>query len=318
MDGGATACISNNVSDFLKPPQASKVRVKGFKGSTSTTQVDTVSWIVLDDTGHSCTLVIPNTYCVPACPLWLLSPQHFSQETCDLRGTYSTNYGDHVLFVWDQGRYRATLLLSSSTNVGILWSAPGHKVFSNFVGVCSTPALFAPAVVSDDEANLLDTSDDDHNTLSGGDNNTLSGDTTRLEGVDEGSYSNPGDTPESPLYTENDRPAVIPFDLDHDDPLSNLPTTDDTTSSLDAPSKLMRWHCRLGHLPFAKIRLMAAQREIPKRLHLKTDLSHYALFLYDYAHNCTELYLIIYSLNLCHTFYLLLVAHSTTNLRNTF
>jgi hypothetical protein len=52
--------------------------------------------------------------------------------------------------------------------------------------------------------------------------------------------------------------------------------------------------------------------------HLKTDLSHYALFLYDYAHNCTELYLIIYSLNLCHTIYLLLVAHSTTNLRNTF
>ena len=67
---------------------------------------------------------------------------------------------------------------------------------------------------------------------------------------------------------------------------------------------------------FALLRKHSSKNKVD--IHLKTDLSHYALFLYDYAHNCTELYLIIYSLNLCHTIYLLLVAHSTTNLRNIF
>jgi hypothetical protein len=63
--------------------------------------------------------------------------------------------------------------------VGILRSAPVHQVFSNYVGVCAYPALFAPAVVSDDEAGLLDISDDNDTILSGDNSNdTLSGETT--------------------------------------------------------------------------------------------------------------------------------------------
>jgi hypothetical protein len=45
-----------------------------------------------------------------------------------------------------------------------------------------------------------------------------------------------------------------------------LSNNDDATSSLDATDELMRWHLRLGHLPFANIRLMAACKEIPSRL----------------------------------------------------
>jgi hypothetical protein len=85
------------------------------------------------------------------------------------------------------------------------------------------------------------------------------------------------------------------------DTLSRLPTTNDPEKPYTMPS-----------------RKELAESFAQDIEHLKTDLSHYALFLYDYAHNCTELYLIIYSLNLCHTIYLLLGAHSTTNLRNTF
>jgi hypothetical protein len=242
VDGGATASISNNIADFLKPPRASKVLVKGFNGSTSATQVGTVSWPVLDDEGRHRSLKIPNTYYVPSCPIRLLSPQHYSQETNDHRGTYSTNFGDHVLFIWNKGRYRATLPLSSSNNVGVLRSAPGNKVFSNFLGASSSTSHFAASVITDDEADQLES---DHDS----DDDTLSGDTTSLEGVDEGVDSNPDDTPDSPMQ----RPNLIPFDLDHDNPRTNLPNQDDATSKLDAPSKLMRWHCRLGHLPFANI-----------------------------------------------------------------
>jgi hypothetical protein len=53
---------------------------------------------------------------------------------------------------------------------------------------------------------------------------------------------------------EPDRPNVIPFDLDNDQEDTNLTYQDDATSSLDASAELMRWHLRLGHLPFANIR----------------------------------------------------------------
>jgi hypothetical protein len=59
---------------------------------------------------------------------------------------------------------------------------------------------------------------------------------------------------------------LIPFDLDNDQEDTNLTNQDDVTSSLDASAELMRWHLRLGHLPFANIRLMAARKEIPSRL----------------------------------------------------
>jgi hypothetical protein len=83
VDGGATASISNTLFDFITPPKASKVRVKGFNGTTSCARVGTVSWPVLDDTGQRHVLKIPNTYYVPVCPLRLLSPQHYSQVTND-------------------------------------------------------------------------------------------------------------------------------------------------------------------------------------------------------------------------------------------
>jgi hypothetical protein len=65
---------------------------------------------------------------------------------------------------------------------------------------------------------------------------------------------------------EPDRPNVTPFDLDNDQEDINLTNQDDVTSSLDASTELMRWHLRLGHLPFANIQLIASRKEIPSRL----------------------------------------------------
>jgi hypothetical protein len=87
VDGGATSCISNSLSDFITPPQDSTVRVKGFNGTTSSTKVGTVIWNILDDSGQRHALQIRNTYYVPDCPLRLLSPQHYSQQENDSRGT---------------------------------------------------------------------------------------------------------------------------------------------------------------------------------------------------------------------------------------
>ena len=270
VDGGATSCISNNLSDFIKPPRDSTVRVKGFNGTTSSTKVGTVIWNILDDSGKRHALKIHDVYYVPACPMRLLSPQHYSQQENDLRGTYSTNYGDRVLLVWNHGRYKATMTLSIESNVGVLRSAPGHQVFSSFIDIepSDPPTHFCCPVISDDEADGLDSDDDDEASLSS---------PASLEGDDEDSI-NTASTPSAPNAPRTDdqatpdaqatqtRPDVIPFDLDHDHQPTNLDDHDDITSKLDDQSELMRWHDRLCHLPFANLRLMAAREEIPKRL----------------------------------------------------
>jgi hypothetical protein len=265
VDGGASACISNNLADFIKPPKTSAIRVKGFNGTTSSTKVGTVRWSILDDSGQERTLEVHNTYYVPACPLRLLSPQHYSQQQNDHRGTYSVNFGDQVVFVWNAGRFKTTMPLTAVTNVGILRRAPGHNVFASFVEMGSQeyPTHFCYTVVTDDEADEFEADADDEATLSS---------TASLEGDDEDTGVNSGSTPSAPCAAteaeqpEAERPLVIPFDLNHDDPSTNVPSQDNATSTLGSQAELLRWHYRLGHLPFANIRLMAARGEIPKRL----------------------------------------------------
>ena len=139
--------------------------------------------------------------------------------------------------------------------------------------VPTTPLHFCCPVVTDDEAD--DYSDDDDDTLSpdvspeGEKGEVINTDnprpSTTVPGTEE--QATPGTEEQAtPSDTAQERPDVIPFDLDHDDPATNLASQDDTISALDDRTELLRWHYRLGHLPFSNLRLMAARGEIPKRL----------------------------------------------------
>jgi hypothetical protein len=106
-------------------------------------------------------LQIPDTYFVASCPMRLLSPQHYSQQINDHRVTYSTNFGDQVLFVFHLKKFQVTIPLSPSSNLGIICSAPGHPVFSCFVEDAKppkepSPAIFAYSFVTDDEADDME------------------------------------------------------------------------------------------------------------------------------------------------------------------
>jgi hypothetical protein len=161
VDGGATASITNNLNDFVKPPQKTSIRIKGFNGTSSNARVGTIKWTILDDHGVHHVLNIPDTYYVESCPMRLLSPQHYSQQIKDHQGTYSTNYGDRVLFVFHKRKFHVTMTLSSGTNVGILHRAPGHQVFACFVEQAK-PAQEPPRdflacqVISDEDADNME------------------------------------------------------------------------------------------------------------------------------------------------------------------
>ena len=68
VDGGATASITNNLNDFVKSPQKTSIRIKGFNGTSSNARVGTVKWTILDDNGVRHVLKIPDTYYVESVP----------------------------------------------------------------------------------------------------------------------------------------------------------------------------------------------------------------------------------------------------------
>jgi hypothetical protein len=269
-------------------------------------------------------LQIPDTYFVASCPMRLLSSQHYSQQIHGHRGTYSTNFGNQVVFVFHKKKVQVTIPLSPSSNVGILRSAPGHQVFSCFVEYSKPPkepprVIFAHTVITDDEANDMElqeetesisTAEDGEDVILRGDSvvhpssdltatsvrppsdsaadsvrpppkntapvgfkggsevhpavDTFPTENVRPSTVPNNSVNPPGTKSEE--SDEPDRPNVIPLDLNNDQEDTNLTNQDDVTSSLDASAELIRWHLRLGHLPFANIRLMADRKEIPSRL----------------------------------------------------
>jgi hypothetical protein len=160
------------------------------------------------------------------------------------------------------------MTLTSGTNVGILRNAPGHQVFACFVEQAK-PAPEPPPDFSDKEADNMELQEETESVDS----------TTDLTGLRGGPAVHPSakvvppfelDSSVKPHGDSSDEdacPDLLPFDLDHDEKETNfLSKNDDATSSLDAKDELMQWHLRLGHLPFANIRLMAARKEIPSWL----------------------------------------------------
>jgi hypothetical protein len=130
VDGRATASISNCLDDFIQPPTTTttNIRIKGFNRTYSAARIGTVCWPILNDKGVKHVLQIPDTYFVASCPMRLLSPQHYSQQIHDHRGTYSTNFGDQVVFVFHKKKFQLVsfaVLLATKSSLALL-KMPNH------------------------------------------------------------------------------------------------------------------------------------------------------------------------------------------------
>jgi hypothetical protein len=102
VDNGASYSISNNIDDFIEPPTKIGPKIQGFAGSLTTSLIGTVQWYITDDDGRTHSIILPNTNYVPTADIRMLSPQHWTQVTNDLRGTICVTYGDCFLLKWDK------------------------------------------------------------------------------------------------------------------------------------------------------------------------------------------------------------------------
>jgi hypothetical protein len=107
IDNCASRCITNSLTDFVKPPQKVIGRVKGMGGSNkvAVAAVGTIRWTFDDDDGMSHAFLIPGAPYIPESLARLFSPQHWAQERKDnipkKGGTWQATFADPCLGAGD-------------------------------------------------------------------------------------------------------------------------------------------------------------------------------------------------------------------------
>ena len=235
IDNCASRCITNDERDFLPGTTTqSTSNIQGL-GTIRSTKTGTVRWTIADDAGLPHVFDIPNVLLVPTLPFRLLSPQHWAQ-TQPRSSAQCITTDSAVYITWDHDAHRRTAPLAPNTNVGFITTVPGYANYKAFLAthqalpVPSGPVCF-PATTPDPAPNYVTDDDTDQESDDGATITTSN--TSRID-FGETDVVQPDGYPEKPIS--------------------------------DAQQELLRWHLRLGHASFDKLRIMASEGAIPKRL----------------------------------------------------
>ena len=257
LDDGASACITNDKGDFIEPPTEVNRKVRGIKGHAKATHRDTVKWHVEDDTGLVHVMVIRGAYLIPEAATRILSPQHLAQQADDHypkeEGTGAITTSKTITLFWSQRRFTKTVPLDKTTNVGLTTTAPGTRSFRAFCATMERPET--------NQMNIFTThiipSDEDDKSFQPKD---------PVEPPVE-SQQPMGDHTKEPLPTEDDAAITTPQTTIIDmEPITHIIPEDPEPKSLDPQDELLRWHYRLGHLPFDRIKQLANNGQLKKHL----------------------------------------------------
>ena len=257
LDDGASACITNDKGDFIEPPTKVNRKVRGNKGHAKATHCSTVKWHVEDDTGLVHVMVIRGAYLIPEAATRILSPQHLAQQADDHypkeEGTGAITTSKTITLFWSQRQFTKTVPLDKTTNVGLTTTAPGTRSFRAFCATMERPET--------NQMNIFTThiipSDEDDESFQPKD---------PVEPPVE-SQQPIGDHTKEPLPTEDDAAITTPqATIINMEPITHVIPEDPEPKSLDPQDKLLRWHYRLGHLPFDHIKQLANNGQLPKRL----------------------------------------------------
>jgi hypothetical protein len=166
VENCCSACITNNINGFEGKPVKVNARVKGVGGAIKLSHKGTIKWSFEDNEGQSHTFRINDSYFAPNAPCWLLSPQHWSQNSNDnsarSKGTWSASYDNKVELHWDNNTYHQMITLDKNINVVAICSTPGdmhNRVFHALHEVTvdyTMPVCFNTQVVMDDGESYSD------------------------------------------------------------------------------------------------------------------------------------------------------------------
>jgi len=274
VDNCASRCLANNTAYFenLRPlSPLDHDHVGGINGGVDVKMMGTFVFDIEDDSGALHTIKIPNSAFVPQLKTCLLSPQHWAQEANDHhprpRGTRMENDDRCCILIWGQGKYRKTIPFCDQTNTPVFRTAPSINSYRAFVAdfdtllCCSANTHHVTTVAHVIPEDDVDFIADEHVNLQ-----------TNLPIVEhEGDIASDDETVRTSNAHSHDAPTIAspsstrigaltfdPAPPQQDEELPELIATDDH-------AEFIRWHYRLGHLPFTKLQQLAKLGKIPRK-----------------------------------------------------
>ena len=244
VDNRTSYSMSNNENDFIGPikPLCDHY-IKGVGGKLAVHGIGTVLWKINDDNNKMHEIKIPGTLFVKDLEMRLLSPQHWCQVAEDNKpnpdGTICITLANKVILKWDQLQFQKTIWIDKGNNCFTFQTTEG---ISNYCKSCQ---------LINEENNY----DHKKSELC-----LMSCDTRMDQYLQNDEINNDGYE-----YEENLHDTLnIPTNVRNERKLFNEPYENLSAENLQA--KLMRWHYRLGHTSFRKLKIMAAMGLIPKKL----------------------------------------------------
>ena len=217
-------------------------KVKGIKGHARATHRGTIKWYIEDDHGLVHVMIITGAYLIPEAATRILSPQHLAQQANDhypiAEGTGALTTSKSITLFWAQRRFTKTVPLDPQTNVGLTTTAPGTRDFRSFCATVTTPEtkqthIFTTHIIPDEED----------------DESFQPKDPVQTDTPEETEQVKPPDE----VMTEAPKASLVDMG-----PINHVIPDDREPTSLDPHDELLRWHYRLGHLSFDRIKQLAS------------------------------------------------------------
>jgi GAG-pre-integrase domain len=274
VDNCASRCITNSLTDLVKPPQKVIGRVKGMGGDkVAVAAVGTLRWTFDDDDGMTHAFLIPGSLYIPDSPARLFSPQHWAQERKDnspkRNGTWQATFADHVMLVWGQEAYRKRIPFDKA-NVATFSTTAGCKQFRIFSAcledVGGDHDGSEESFTAFDATLIVDDEDDDQDPR---DNESSAADDESLAPIPETRTTHP-----IPGREDDDDVGYTKTEGHHDtsyEKYKDVATIEDVPEDefegrMQPTAEIMLWHYRLGHIPFSRLQIMAKSGLLPRRL----------------------------------------------------
>jgi hypothetical protein len=271
----------------LKPSEGATI--VGIAGGLVSKGTGTFCFNIEDEDGVKHHIELPHSLYIPGLPQTLLCPQHWAQVDAD-GGTYITNTATGCWLVWNKGKSKKFVPLDPCTNTPAFFTSSGtfnYRAFEATYLACdaSTPQLrqhvrydallrggrqhHPESFIADEDINLKDkelweedeVSEDDetvqisnvsHLDVASGDKCPIHPTSNHIWG--ECTHNPDNQSEKRGTLTFSPRPHRTQADQQND-----------SMAASDDQAELLRWHHRLGHLPFSMLKALAKNGEIPKK-----------------------------------------------------
>ncbi len=242
-----------------------KGQIDGINSGLDIAGQGTFKFNITNEDGKAHTIRIPNSLYVSNLKRCLLLPQHWAQEAGD-KQTWMGNYRDNCVLNWRGGK--KTVPFQPMTNVLVFYTASSSRNYCAFAATFE--AMEAPYFQREKvlefpgRRDLMDeivpeefVADENLNYNKG-----VSVD----EGVSEDNETKKTSNLPPPPVDENPSEVICCGPLTFNPSPSQEEGEDTQLTAANNQTEQMRWHYRLGHLPFAKLKQLTLNREIPKKL----------------------------------------------------